>query len=651
VSNDVLIGMKHMEAKLLHLLLDKNTIIIAQNMKFELLVMYEHFPVLRDVIWTALDEGRLFCTKLYEKLLNNVKKQQIFRMGLSDLVSYYFDEDISETKTDPDAWRLRYSELDGVPLAEWPKEAVEYSIQDSIWAYKIYKKQINTQILEYNLAVKSEFALNLMAQKGILVDKERVQLLKEEIEQKLYPNYELLQNMQLVTFNEKTGKYGKNYKKFKEYIQENVEVPLHTAKGSISVTKESLTEYLAKKDDVVIKSFLNIAEYEKVLTAYVSNLLAADPVIRTEYNSVVSSGRTSSYKSRLYPSVNIQQMPRGVEGVTWDVRNCYIPRPGFQLVAIDYSGLELASTAHQLYSMFRESKMREKINEGSFPVDMHSMFACKLKSINDRKMVSYEEFVSKKKETGYKEFRQLAKPINLGFPGGIGYDTIRGLLLRDGVKTKFTILAEAKSERDIDALLWRYKKDYPLIRKKRLNADTYALVLDELVGTKKALFDLYPELREFLQQTHKKFITKDVINKKNEFGEWETEPVYKFDTHGVRRNWCTYTSFCNGYLMQTPSAVGAKNVMYDIIKKYNLNEDMNPLAFIHDEIVFEVRDTPKKYDVIADVADIMILGMQATLPSVRISVEADLMDYWKKSGGEWTKTYWRDQKGDTLCSN
>ena len=168
---------------------------------------------------------------------------------------------------------------------------------------------------------------------------------------------------------------------------------------------------LADKPEVsaIISNYLFVMEYEKVLTAFVVNLKKADPYIRSEYNAVVSTGRTSCRSSQNFASLNVQQMPRGVEGVTWDIRNCFVPREGYKIVSIDYSGLELTSTAHQLYTVTGKSSMRDILNKGSEPTDMHSMLGYRLMNIKEKSNVTYEEFVANKKKEPYKHYRQLAK--------------------------------------------------------------------------------------------------------------------------------------------------------------------------------------------------------------------------------------------------
>jgi len=666
-SNDLgdsglVVGFEAMQSLLKDVL--QEDVIIAHNFKFEGTVIYEWFPRLRQDLWKAYDEGRVYCTMLYEKIADFQRRKPLdrtpkkeFQQGkkvspysLANLVAQYFDEDISAGKSGEDAWRLRYSELDGISLPDWPQEAIDYAINDSIWALKAYNIQIEEGlVVNQELANRAEITLNLMGSTGLIVDTEKVATLTREIAAKLDPNYDYLATQ---------GFYIKGKKKlglFQEYISMTIPTIMYTNKKKVSTTSEALLYYLSQRDDLIIRAFYEIGEFSKIQTAYINNFQNAieqNAPMRTSYNSVVSSGRTSSRKDSNYPSMNMQQMPREVKDVTWDVRNCFIPRPGFKIVSIDYAGLELASTAHQLYLTISHAEMRDTVNSGDFPVDMHSKFACRLKTLAEGTYCSYENFMEHKKEPSYKKYRQIAKPINLGFPGGIGYKTMRGLLALDGIRPKYDVLHKSKSESSLQGLQRQLRdageRD---IRIEQTGFREYSLVYDELVGLKRQLFTLYPDLQFFLRHKHKDFQNGKQKQVLNEFGQWEWEPMHKFDCYGITRDWCTYTALCNGYNMQTPAAVGAKEFMYTVIRKYIEDPDMVPLVFIHDEIVFEVRDGPRKESIITDVAEIMITEMQKILSSVRITVEAEEMDYWMKSGGHWSKTYWKDFDSNELRSN
>lgn len=638
-ESGIVVGMNDME-RTLQQAFERRETFIAHNATFELLTIYTHFPNLRPYIWPCLEQGRFLCTKLGQQLHNNIVAKQINDLTLAGLVKAYLDIDISECKKNPNAWRLRYSELDGIDLKFWPQPAIDYAIEDSIYAYQVYE-YVQHRDLAWN--TKCEFALNLMAAKGMLIDESRVLQLEQEILDYLEPRYQLLQTKGLITRDK--GKTRKRMKHFREYIIKNIKKPRKTVKGIIETSNEALTAYQAElPDDEVIQAFREISAYEKALSAFVVRLKEANPTIKTSYNAVVSSGRTSSRSSTHYPSVNIQQMPRGLKGVTWDIRNCFIPRPGYKIVSIDYNGLELTSTAHQLYKIFGRSKMKDTVNSGQFPTDMHSKFACKIKNC------TYEEFLAHKKEPEYKRYRQLAKPINLGFPGGIGYDTMRGLMAAEGIYPGWEVLHVSTNPKEIDYLVKRLKFTYPYIRKARLNKSEYALVYDELVKYKQLLFQEYPELGQFLGGKHEDFMTGETRWMKDEWGEWKEEPMYAFELDKAQRDNCTYTAFCNGYLMQSPAAMGAKEMVYKCVKEYRDSDEVHLLAFIHDEIVFEVLDNENKYEHIHRISEIMIDEMQKVLYTVRVAVEAEEMDYWKKDGGDWSKIFWKDVGNKELKS-
>lgn len=335
--------------------------------------------------------------------------------------------------------------------------------------------------------------------------------------------------------------------------------------------------------------------------------------------------------------------------LTWNVRNCYVPRPGYKIVTIDVAGLELASAAHQLQNLYGDSEMCQAINRGTEPTDLHSLFANRLKAMKEKDYKGdYNHFVANKKEKGYKEFRQLAKPLNLGFPGGIGYDTMRFLLSKDGIFPEYEEIAQFTSRRGAYREWFKYNREFPRLRVRTIGQGRWALVLDELVELKKEMFKLYPDLERFLKKGHERFFMKDgtgnVITKRkqDEFGNWEDEEYYKFDIYNVKRRYCTYTALCNNYLMQTPSAVAAKQFMVAVIKKYFDDSRMNPLIFIHDEIVFEVLDNDDMYDIIDDVSKMFIEYMQRILSNVRICVEWGVFDYWRKDNPLAEGMMWRD---------
>lgn len=576
------------------------------------------------------------------------------QFNLAALVNSYFNVDISGDKKDPLAWRLRYSELDGIDIKEWPSEAVRYAIEDSIWAYKLYAEQLKTP-LDISNSVAADFYLNKMGLAGTNIDRERVLLLESELKGAVKEHLEVLLDAGIITKNKK-GVSKRNMIKLKAMLIEALPDTIRkTAKGSISTSNEDMEQYLLDLPPdsplrPILISYVESMRVEKVLTAFIFRLKQAEPLIRTQYKAVVSSGRTSSSTSTNFPSVNIQQMPREVKGTTWDIRNCFVPRPGYKICSIDYAGLELSSTAHQLMTLTGQGDMLSTINSGDKPVDMHSMLAYKLWNMKEKEKIDYQTFLARKKEKSYKAYRQMAKPINLGFPGGIGYDTMRGLLAKEGVYPKLVVLDSSKFENDLTLKRAISRgQGYP-VRIRRVAFDKFELVYDELVSFKDQLFSLYPDLEHFLKEGHKKFMTGEKKMMKNEFGEWEEEDMYSFQVGDFKRDWCQYTQLCNGALMQSPAAIGAKRAVIRFMREFGNQEVVKPMAFIHDEIDFEIKICPQMYRIIEDISEIMIEEMQTVLTSVRIAVEAEVFDYWAKAGGSWSKQFWKNPNNKLLLS-
>lgn len=318
----LIIGMKNMEEYLFKILSDKGTLKIAHNATFEILVIYKYFPNLRSLLWENIDEGLIFCTQLQQKLIDNVSKKGLKSHSLAFLVNHYFDIDLSDVKNNPDAWRLRYRELDGLPVEDWPKEAIDYAINDSVYTVDLYNKQqaLNSN-LEQKEHVKASVTLNLIASRGILISKDRVETLEREIDVALEPIEAVLIDNEILCWNKnKTVRkkrvpgYSMKTKKVQQHITDNIKNLYYTKTGGISTEKESLQSYAAEKpDDIIIQALYERTLYIKTKTAFISRLKTADPYMHTQYKAIMESGRSSSSASPFYPSVNIQQQPRGIK--------------------------------------------------------------------------------------------------------------------------------------------------------------------------------------------------------------------------------------------------------------------------------------------------------------------------------------------------
>lgn len=560
------------------------TEIIAHNVQFEFGVILKHYPELTDWVLERLAAGTLWCTLISEQIIDMRRTVEHNKYSLAALVLKYLDKDISAGKSGGDAWRLRYSELDGLPISKWPKEAVEYSLSDSIYAYKIREYQ-DTSHLD---SVISAIQLGLMSDRGFKVRKEYVAEKIEELKNQMGPIREELISLGMAHYNKK-GVFARKTKVFMEYLEVNEPVLVYTTTDRVSTTKKSLTSYETPASDL----WYQYAHLDKMLGTYFKTLGKARDVVRTDYNAVVDTCRTSSRGSSLLPALNMQNAPK-----SGGVRESLEAREGFMLCSIDYGSLELLCAAQQLFNIYGRSSMMDVINEGDTPVDLHSVLGAYLMSMESGREVTYKEFILNKKEEEYKNYRQLAKPINLGYPGGIGPKTMSATAL-----------------------------------------DSYGVTLSVAYARelKRRFFQLYPELDLFLNSCSSKLRTGNYVTYK----DGKKVPEYYYIVQGIKRAGCTYNAACNGFLMQTPGAIGTKRMLRRVLERTIKDDSIFPLAFIHDELLLEIREGEDLEKNVEEISYLMIDSMKEVLPNIRISVEADVGKVWSKDGMGWSKIYWR----------
>src|SRR5262249_32179822 len=134
------------------------------------------------------------------------------------------------------------------------------------------------------------------------------------------------------------------------------------------------------------------------------------PVLHGEYNLLVRTGRTScsAPRSGHIPGLNLQQMPKEPE-----FRALFVADPGCKLLTSDYAGAELRTLAAVCRARYGYSRLGDVIASG---VDPHAFTAAAILGMN------LDEFLKLKVSDPrrYNRYRQAAKGINFGVPGGLG---------------------------------------------------------------------------------------------------------------------------------------------------------------------------------------------------------------------------------------
>jgi hypothetical protein len=133
--------------------LDNGNSVVGHNIAFDLSVLCFQYPELWEPVFKAYHEERVYDTLLRERLLMLTTNgdfnvlytkhgmEKIPGYKLCDLEMKYLGIDRSELKKDPDSIRYHYEELAGIPVCNWPHDAVQYSLDDSVNCLAIYEAQ------------------------------------------------------------------------------------------------------------------------------------------------------------------------------------------------------------------------------------------------------------------------------------------------------------------------------------------------------------------------------------------------------------------------------------------------------------------------------------------------------------------------------
>lgn len=378
------------------------------------------------------------------------------------------------------------------------------------------------------------------------------------------------------------------------------------------------TEFLATVDPIIAQ--YHVRKSLRKLATNQLPILESAPVVHFRYDALKETTRTSSYgnakgKPALFPAANGQQVPKAIEGgdLNVDPRRGYCPRPGRVFFDVDLHCLELACVGQVTHDLLGFSVHLDRYNAG---YDLHAYLASQIllrsavegPAAEVRDAIAggsaedqYAAFLAFKRcgepslEKVFKHYRSLAKPIGLGFPGGIG-------------PAKMTTLART----------------------------TYGVTLTEAEAhaLREMWRDVYPEMPRYFdwiasQRDHR-----------NELRSESGEPIdlYRYETPmGAVRVGCTYCSIANGKAMQSPGAEAAKAGNNAVVRacydptRGSVLYGARPIAFVHDQIVGETgRDPSLWHEQAEEVSRLMIEAARQVLPKVRMRTEALLTRVWSK---------------------
>ncbi len=621
-----------------------------------------HCTLIREKMLVLADTGDLAWMRV-----GDTNSKLLF--GLADVMKRRFMEDRTVEKSDPTSWRTNFNAIEHLPSSQYPEEARRYVLQDAIDPIRLWEDQEERRqrlvaetgvdpFAQLAMRVALDFCLALMTEHGAAVDPEAVRALQAKMAQELdiarMPH--LLHSGILIpaepprpysngarnedgTPKMTAGSAEKIRKKLlQEYVlslaQRDARVrvkmtdPTDTLpQGQVSVSSEWLEDHSGL--DPLLDEFAHRASLQKIVTTDLPRLMSRDgkgdptsvpsPTVHANFDVLKETGRISSFAGDKYPSFNCQNVHPEAKGAI-------VPRPGYLLLSVDYQQLELCTWAQQQINVFGSSTLGDIINEG---IDTHAYLGAAIaeevspdfRMVLQAKGISgakerYREFKSYQKHPDpevsgfYRQFRGLAKPTNLGYPGGLG---------------PATMIAYAKQ--------------------------TYKVLIDLETAKmlRKVWFATFPEAKPFLD-----YVSRSMEDPRN--GEREVEDrdpetgmpivrrhkLYRYlSPLGLLRSGAVFTAAANGSGLQSPAADGfvlanlcLTRACRDPLQRGILSDDgkgyrYRPLFPIHDEFVGEIREDPEiLQQCIAEVREICRIAMATVCPNITIRTDAALMRRW-----------------------
>jgi DNA polymerase-1 len=551
---------------------DPGVLLIGHRVEYDFGVMCAYDPSLIPLVFAAYANDRVGCTLQREKLVANSRGEMQRTAGkgsaqhpgrgysMAAILYRRFGIDRWADKG-PDAWRLRYGTLDGVPLSEWPESASKYALDDArdtlaIWDDQdldarrmgaMFRAAGGANVAEQTplpfvqdepATCRAAWALHLAGAWGLRTDPVAVARARDRYAVEIAARDEQLLPLGMVK-PKRGGGYSRDMAAIRArvaaaYAQIGQDPPLtDTGIAKQGAGETDLGKYVSTSGDTLIavehvdgalQVLRERQDFEGSRTRYLAKMLEAglERPITPAWSPLVETGRTACSKPP------IQQTPKHHDPIR--IRPCFVPRPGFLFGAADYSTAELRALAFVCLTLFGWSKMADALKDG---LDLHWQFAAWILGVDPDAVREHPEG---------KLNRQTAKAANFGFPGGMG-------------AAKFVISARKSYRVQIEGGVEGAKE----LKRKWLAA--------------------WPEVASYFE-----FIADACSRQGDSF------LAVQFGS-GRLRGGCGYCDGANTFF-QGLVADGAKAALFDVSREcyVDLGTPLfgsRPVAFMHDEIIIE----------------------------------------------------------------
>lgn len=553
----------------LEYLLDSCQLLVGFNTAFDLGVWLQWFPQHTLRIFEALEEGRVHCLQIAERLLEISTGAPPKYDNLASIASRYGVAKLNKAESP----RTRYGPLLGEELSCYPQEHIDYSLKDAevtVLTYLRQRSRSKKYVTDAAIAAETRAAawLHLSSCAGIRSNVSNIETLYRNARSAVA---RLSSNAISHGFIRANG--SKDTKAIKKAVLEAYAGKPPLTKTGLELSKEGkpwelkhvATNKTALVDsaDPLLEEFAEFGEWSAVLNKDVKMLLGGvEKPISTRYGLANALRTTSS-------NPNIQNFRR-VPGV----RECIVPREGKCFGQIDISGFELGSLAQVIYWKTGGSVMRDMINGGK---DLHTAAAAVLLEVSYEKALKLRE----EEDESLLDARQLCKIANFGYPGYMAAKTLIAFARQQDVKMELRTAERLKTN-------WSRT---------------------------------FPDAQGFLQW---------LKGCRNSRGSFDFEiPA----SEGVWRRNCTLPACANGHFQGPAAVaakrIGWELTKESWCEPRSPLYAIPIVMFIHDEFFFEI-PVGDQHFVMQRVKQVLESELREIFPDVKLSAEPSAMSVWSK---------------------
>lgn len=581
--------------------LTSDALIVGHHTAYDVACSIATRPRLLGPWFEAYEADRVTCTLVREKMIRIAEgsSDRFQAHGLVECLDRYkipHTFEAGDKAKDGSSWRTRYAALDGIPPELWPADARRYALAD-LDVSKVFAAQEHypaPRMVDQFRQARADLWLYLQKSHGMRTDPEAVDAFARKVEIEHEQHRATLREAGIVRSDGSKDTKIAAARMRRICAEKGLRVAL-TKTGRKRVDAEEITREQAAERYTALDADQCAAVADPILRSYArygsvgtlrrraERLARAGSIpIQPYFDVLKKTGRTSSSMGDVKPGKPLLAFGDQVQNLNREpgLRECYVPRPGFVLVSVDWSAAELHSLAQVCTWLGLRSKLAEVLREGRDP---HLHFACIQNSWPYAwavEAMAGKHGPAAKKQV--KEARQWAKPFNFGFPGGLGIE-------------KFRIFAAKAYDIELTDAQARAGKD--------------------------AWFATYPEMPDYFRH----------INELIESGA----PLVHFMSERYRGD-LRYTAAANSYF-QGHTADMAKHAGWNLAREY-FGIDAGPLNaarpwnFAHDEHLAEAPE-PIAHECATRMQAIMEASSRVWCPDVPPPAEPAISRRWRKAAG------------------